>query len=374
MKLTSEEIERYARQIVLRGVGGPGQVKLRAARALALGAGGLGSPALQYLAGAGVGCIGVVDDDVVALSNLHRQVLHATADVGRRKVDSAEEAIRRINPNVSVEKIARRLEVDNARAIIADYDIVLNGSDNFATRYAVSDACFFERKPLVTAAIGEFDGTLTTLKPYERGAKRRAQPRPTAASSPRRRGREQFPRVRRRECSARSPAFSVADGARGDPRDRRRLRRRRSRPGRTAVDDRYACDALRDDRLRVGRDEPSQRTGLAYRLLESAHTWRDSAEVGEDVRFASLLSAIPGCSRSRLIPAPVAMARLAASVHHRPPRRIAGVARRRHREIGVAENVGHVNIGAGFAAGVAKKTSGTGRWGEGRAFVVDSPR
>ncbi|HYA73731.1 MAG TPA: molybdopterin-synthase adenylyltransferase MoeB [Roseiarcus sp.] len=170
MKLTKEEIERYARQIVLRGVGGPGQVKLKAARVLAIGAGGLGSPALQYLAGAGVGCLGIVDDDAVALSNLHRQVLHATADVGRRKVDSAEEAIARINPHVRVEKIARRVEADNARAIVAGFDIVLDGSDNFATRYAVSDACFFERKPLVTAAIGEFDGTLTTLKPYERDA------------------------------------------------------------------------------------------------------------------------------------------------------------------------------------------------------------
>ncbi len=107
MKLTSEEIERYARQIVLRGVGGPGQGKLKAARVLAVGAGGLGSPALQYLAGAGVGCLGIVDDDKVSLSNLHRQVLHATADVGRPKVDSAEEAIGRINPHVRVEKIAR---------------------------------------------------------------------------------------------------------------------------------------------------------------------------------------------------------------------------------------------------------------------------
>jgi adenylyltransferase/sulfurtransferase len=177
MKLTKEEIERYSRQIVLRGVGGPGQVRLRAARALMVGAGGLGSPALQYLAGAGVGCLGIVDDDQVALSNLHRQVLHATADIGRRKVDSAEEAIARLNPHVRVEKIPRRLDADNARAIVAAYDVVLDGSDNFASRYAVSDACFFERKPLVTAAIGEFDGTLTTLKPYEEGAD--GKPNPT---------------------------------------------------------------------------------------------------------------------------------------------------------------------------------------------------
>ena len=168
MKLSKEEIERYARQIVLRGVGGPGQNKLKAARVLAIGAGGLGSPALQYLAGAGVGVLGIVDDDEVALSNLHRQVLHATSDIGRLKVDSASEAIGRINPHVRVETIARRIAPGNARALVADYDLVLDGSDNFDTRYAVSDACFFERKPLVTAAIGEFDGTLTTLKPYER--------------------------------------------------------------------------------------------------------------------------------------------------------------------------------------------------------------
>jgi molybdopterin-synthase adenylyltransferase len=166
MKLSSEEIERYSRQIILRGVGGPGQNKLKAARVLAIGAGGLGSPALQYLAGAGVGTLGIVDDDRVALSNLHRQLLHATADVGRPKVDSAADAIARVNPHVRVEKIERRIDAANARAIVAGYDVVLDGSDNFATRYAVSDACYFERKPLVTAAIGEFDGTLTTLKPY----------------------------------------------------------------------------------------------------------------------------------------------------------------------------------------------------------------
>jgi molybdopterin/thiamine biosynthesis adenylyltransferase len=168
MKLSGEEIERYARQIVLRGVGGPGQNKLKAARVLAVGAGGLGSPLLQYLAGAGVGEIAIVDDDVVSLSNLHRQVLHGTGDIGRLKVDSAEEALARLNPHVRVDKIVRRLDADNARALVAGYDVVVDGSDNFSTRYAVSDACFFERRPLVSAAIGEFDGSLTLLKPYER--------------------------------------------------------------------------------------------------------------------------------------------------------------------------------------------------------------
>jgi molybdopterin/thiamine biosynthesis adenylyltransferase len=177
MKLSGEEIERYARQIVLRGVGGPGQNKLKAARVMAIGAGGLGSPLLQYLAGAGVGHIAIVDDDIVSLSNLHRQVLHSAADVGRLKVDSAQEALARLNPHVRVEKIAARLDEGNARALVAGYDVVVDGSDNFATRYAVSDACFFERRPLVSAAIGEFDGSLTTLKPHERDAQ--GVPNPT---------------------------------------------------------------------------------------------------------------------------------------------------------------------------------------------------
>jgi molybdopterin/thiamine biosynthesis adenylyltransferase len=168
MKLSGEEIERYARQIVLRGVGGPGQNKLKAARVIAIGAGGLGSPLLQYLAGAGVGEIAIVDDDRVSLSNLHRQVLHATGDIGRLKVDSVEEALARLNPHVKVTKIVQRLDEGNARALVAGYDVVVDGSDNFATRYAVSDACFFERRPLVSAAIGEFDGSLTLLKPYMR--------------------------------------------------------------------------------------------------------------------------------------------------------------------------------------------------------------
>src|ERR1700681_4151282 len=122
MKLSSEEIERYARQIVLRGVGGPGQNKLKAARVMAIGAGGLGSPLLQYLAGAGVGEIAVVDDDVVSLSNLHRQVLHTTDDIGRLKVDSAKEALNRLNPHVRIERIAARLDEGNARAMVAGYD------------------------------------------------------------------------------------------------------------------------------------------------------------------------------------------------------------------------------------------------------------
>jgi molybdopterin-synthase adenylyltransferase len=177
MTLGSEEVERYARQIVLRGVGGPGQNRLKAARVLVVGAGGLGSPALQYLAGAGVGTLGIVDDDVVALSNLHRQILHGTPDVGRPKTESAADAIARLNPHVAVEPIPVRLDEGNARALARRFDVVLDGSDNFATRYALSDACFFERRPLVAGALGEFDATLTTLKPYEAGAD--GKPNPT---------------------------------------------------------------------------------------------------------------------------------------------------------------------------------------------------
>ena len=167
MALSSEEIERYARHIVLHGVGGPGQQKLRAARVLVIGAGGLGSPALQYLAAAGVGTLGIIDDDEVALSNLQRQVLHGTEDVGVAKVDSAARAIARLNPHVEVVTHCMWIDATNAREIIRGYDVVAEGSDNFDTRYVVSDACFHEGKPLVTAAVGAFDASLTTLRPFE---------------------------------------------------------------------------------------------------------------------------------------------------------------------------------------------------------------
>lgn len=169
MALSAEEIERYARHIVLHGVGGPGQQRLKAARVLVVGAGGLGAPLLQYLAAAGIGEIGIVDDDIVSLSNLQRQVLHGTPDIGRRKVDSAADALARLNPHVRVRAHALRIAPGNARALIRDYDVIADGSDNFETRYAVSDACFHEKRPLVTAAVGTFDGSLTTLRPFERG-------------------------------------------------------------------------------------------------------------------------------------------------------------------------------------------------------------
>lgn len=170
MSLTAEEIERYARHIVMRDVGGPGQQKLKAARVLVVGAGGLGAPLLQYLAAAGVGTLGIVDDDVVSLSNLQRQVIHRTSDIDRPKVESAADAAVALNPNISVEPHRLRLEPENVRELIGRFDIVADGSDNFATRYLVSDTCFHARKPLVTAAIGVFDGSLTTLRPHEKAA------------------------------------------------------------------------------------------------------------------------------------------------------------------------------------------------------------
>jgi adenylyltransferase/sulfurtransferase len=169
MALTPLEIERYKRHLVLRDVGGQGQQKLKAARVLVVGAGGLGSPMLMYLAAAGVGTIGIIDDDRVSLDNLQRQIVHATPQVGLPKVESAAETIARLNPHVEVELYEQRLDAANALAIISRYDIVADGSDNFATRYLASDACYLARKPLVFAAVGQFDGYLSTFKPYERG-------------------------------------------------------------------------------------------------------------------------------------------------------------------------------------------------------------
>lgn len=170
MSLTPEEIERYKRHLVLREVGGAGQQKLKAARVLLVGAGGLGSPLAVYLAAAGVGTIGLIDDDVVSLSNLQRQILHDTARVGDLKVESGRDAISRLNPHVSVEMHPTRLTAANALEIIARYDIVCDGSDNFATRYLVSDACYLARKTLVFGAVGPFDGYVTTFKPHEKDA------------------------------------------------------------------------------------------------------------------------------------------------------------------------------------------------------------
>ena len=164
--LSPEEVQRYKRHLVLKEVGGEGQQKLKDARVLIIGAGGLGSPLLMYLAAAGVGTLGVIDDDVVSLDNLQRQIVHDTAHVGQPKVDSAKDMIARLNPHVTVETHNARLDAANALDIISRYDIVCDGSDNFATRYLVSDACYFAKRTLVFAAVGPFDGYVTTFKPH----------------------------------------------------------------------------------------------------------------------------------------------------------------------------------------------------------------
>ncbi|WP_150523335.1 HesA/MoeB/ThiF family protein [Roseibium sediminis] len=165
--LSPAELERYARHIIMQDIGGAGQQKLKQARVLVVGAGGLGAPVLQYLAAAGVGTLGIVDDDTVSLSNLQRQVIHGTDQLSEPKVASAAEAIARLNPNVHVEPHPTRIAGHNAMALVSNYDLVVDGSDNFDTRYLLSDACFFAKKPLVTAAVGQFDGSITTLRPFE---------------------------------------------------------------------------------------------------------------------------------------------------------------------------------------------------------------
>ncbi|MBD3848839.1 molybdopterin-synthase adenylyltransferase MoeB [Bosea sp. SSUT16] len=174
--LTTNEIERYARHIVLHQVGGPGQQKLKASRVLVIGAGGLGAPGLMYLAAAGVGTLGVVDNDVVSLSNLQRQIIHATPDIGRAKVVSAAETLQALNPHVAVRAHNVRLDAHNAVALFNQYDLVADGSDNFATRYLVSDACYLARKTLITGALGVFDASLTTIPAHETNA--RGDPNP----------------------------------------------------------------------------------------------------------------------------------------------------------------------------------------------------
>ena len=168
MTLTPEEIARYKRHLVLKDVGGQGQQKLKSARVLIIGAGGLGSPVTLYLAAAGVGTLGIVDDDTVSLSNLQRQIIHETAQVGAPKVDSARDMVGRINPHVTVETHATRITAENALDLIGRYDLVVDGSDNFATRYLVSDACYLAKRPLVFGALGPFDGYIATFKPHEK--------------------------------------------------------------------------------------------------------------------------------------------------------------------------------------------------------------
>ncbi|MDR6759634.1 molybdopterin/thiamine biosynthesis adenylyltransferase [Mycoplana sp. BE70] len=168
--LGPEEIERYRRHIVLAEIGGAGQQKLKNASVLVIGAGGLGAPVLQYLAAAGVGHIGIIDDDTVSLSNLQRQVIHGTATIGHSKLESARAAIEALNPHVRVTLFGARLTPDAAPQLLQGFDLLLDGSDNFDTRYAAADAAETARIPLVTGAVGRFDGSLTVLKPWERAA------------------------------------------------------------------------------------------------------------------------------------------------------------------------------------------------------------
>lgn len=164
---TDEQVERYARHILLKEVGGEGQSKLLNAKVLVVGAGGLGSPTILYLAAAGVGTIGVIDADTVDLSNLQRQVAHTTDRIGIPKVESAEIAAKAINPDVKIVPINARLDASNALEIMSDYDLIADGSDNFETRFLINDAAYFAQRPLVSAAILRFDGQLGTYKAHE---------------------------------------------------------------------------------------------------------------------------------------------------------------------------------------------------------------
>lgn len=164
--LTSAQRERYLRHILLKEIGAQGQKKLLAARVLIAGAGGIGAPLIQYLAAAGVGALGIADDDAVALSNLQRQVIFATADIGAAKTAAAGAAVARLNPDVRVVEHPFRLTAENAADILVGYDLVAEGIDNFAGRYALNRACIALRKPLVSAAIGRFEGQLALFKPY----------------------------------------------------------------------------------------------------------------------------------------------------------------------------------------------------------------
>jgi molybdopterin/thiamine biosynthesis adenylyltransferase len=166
MDFTEAQFQRYARHLILDEVGEAGQATLMAARVLVVGAGGLGSPLLLYLGAAGVGTLGIVDDDVVDLSNLQRQIVHPTSRIGAAKVESARATLSALNPEVRVETHGVRLEAANVEALVDAYDLVADGSDNFATRYLLNDACFQLGRPLVAASLAPFDGQLSTFKAH----------------------------------------------------------------------------------------------------------------------------------------------------------------------------------------------------------------
>jgi adenylyltransferase/sulfurtransferase len=169
MKFSEEQIHRYSRQMILPGIGGKGQRKLAEAKVFIMGAGGLGSPAAIYLAAAGVGTIGLADSDRVEVHNLQRQILHRTCDIGLPKVESGRKTLESLNPEVKVQIYCERVNSRNIQRIIRGYDLVLDGSDNFPTRFLVNDACYFERKTLISGAILRYDGQLSTFKPHAGG-------------------------------------------------------------------------------------------------------------------------------------------------------------------------------------------------------------
>ena len=175
--LTPEEIERYARHLVIREIGGPGQLKLKAAHVAVVGAGGLGAPCLLYLAAAGVGRLTIIDDDAVALSNLQRQVLHTTDRIGEPKAESAAANLAAINGTIQIVSHPNRLQAANARALLAGADIVVDGADSFETRAVLAEACEALAVPLVTAAVSVWDGSLTVIAPHLRRPDGRAYPR-----------------------------------------------------------------------------------------------------------------------------------------------------------------------------------------------------
>ena len=166
LDFSEDEVIRYSRHILLSEVGGIGQARLRAARVLIVGAGGLGAPLALYLAAAGIGTIGLVDDDLVELSNLQRQIVHGTSRIGQSKVGSAAATLGELNPLVRVRQHALRLDAGNVAELIAQYDLVCDGSDNFPTRYLLADACALGRRTLVSASVSRFDGQLSTFKPH----------------------------------------------------------------------------------------------------------------------------------------------------------------------------------------------------------------
>lgn len=168
-ELTDAELERYARHVILDEVGEEGQIKLLESRVLVVGAGGLGSPVLLYLAAAGIGTLGIVDFDTVDMTNLQRQIIHSTDEIGEPKVRSAADRLELLNPEIEIVQHRARLSAANARDIVAGYDLVVDGSDNFSARYLTNDICYFLKKPLVSAALVRFEGQLSTFRAYESG-------------------------------------------------------------------------------------------------------------------------------------------------------------------------------------------------------------